>query len=373
MRCLPFVMLAAAACSGDDGVGPGGDGSTQVDAAPADAPGPAGPVVVYVADYGTRIHVFALDRATLAMTAIGETTTAAGPSFLAFDPQRRWLVSAAEGADTIESFAIAPATGLLTRVDGASSQGDGPAHVAVDATGAWVLVANYGGGTAAALPIAADGALGTAASTVTPGANAHQIVVDASNQVAYVPCLGVDRVAVFGFDATSGALSARTPVTAPGDGPRHLALARDGAHAWVMNELDSTVTTYTVGAGGALTAGATVSSLPPDFNGGNSGAEIAVHPTGPWVYASNRGHNSIAVFEVGAGGALTLIANTSTGGNTPRHFSLLPGGGAMLVANQGSGTIHGFRIAPATGLLTAVGELARVSSPAFVGAIALDP
>jgi 6-phosphogluconolactonase len=367
-RHLGILMLALAACSGvgDDAAMPDGDVADSAEA--------TGPVIVYVGDYGTNIHVFTLDRETLQLTAVGEATTEGAPSFLAFDPQRRWLIAADETTDAVESFAIAPTTGLLTRVDSAPSQGGGPAHVAVDATGAWALVANYGGGTAAVLPIDAAGSFGAAVATVSPGANAHQIVVDASNQVAYVPCLGDDRVAVYGFDATSGALSARTPAAAPTDsGPRHLALARDGAHAWVMNERDSTVTTYTVGAGGALTAGATVSSLPGDFNGANTGAEIAVHPSGPWVYASNRGHDSIAVFEIGAGGALTRIANTPTGGSTPRHFSLLPGGDAILVANLDSGTIHGFRIDGGTGLLTSVGEVAAVASPAFVGGIVLAP
>jgi 6-phosphogluconolactonase len=368
MRSFAIGMLVLAACSGGGGTGPGDDASAAIDAEPA----PTGPVVVYVGDYGTQIHVFALDRDTLALTAIGEATAMGAPSFLAFDPARRWLIAADETADAVESFAIAPATGLLTRVDAAPSGGDGPAHVAVDATGAWAMVANYGGGTAAVLPIGADGDLDAAISTVSPGANAHQLVLDASNAVAYVPCLGDDRVAVYGFDAGSGALTARTPADAPVDsGPRHLVLAPDGAHAWVMNERDSTVTTYTVGAAGALTAGASVSSLPADFTGANTGAEIAVHPSGAWVYASNRGHDSIAVFEVGAAGALTLIATTPTGGMTPRHFSLLPGGAAMLVANLDSGTIVGFRIDANTGLLTSVGEVAAVASPAFVGAITL--
>lgn len=373
---MALTILTMGACVGEPAVGPdAADAAATTDgrAAP-DGALPAGPVIVYVGDYGTHIHVYRLDRATLALTSLGETTTGAAPSFLAFDPQRRWLVTVNENAGAVESFAIAPTTGLLTRVDGAPSQGGGPAHVAVDATGAWVLVANYGGGTAAVLPIAADGALGTAVATVTPGANAHQVVLDAANAVAYVPSLGTDRVAVYGFNAGSGALAARTPATAAANsGPRHLALAPDGAHAWVMNERTSTVTTYAVGAGGALTAGATVSSLPAGFGGANTGAEIAVHPSGRWVYASNRGHNSIAVFDVGAGGALTLVANTPTGGATPRHFSLVPGGDALLVANQNAGTIHGFRIDGATGRLTPVGQVAAVPSAAFVGAIALAP
>lgn len=374
MRSALMTIVAMAACSGDPPAGSdAGDGAPASDGRPAvDAPQATGPVIVYVGDYGSHIHIYRMDRATLALTPVGEATTGAAPSFLAFDPQRRWLVAVNENDDAVESFAIAPATGLLTRVDGASSQGGGPAHVAVDATGAWVLVANYGGGTAAVLPIAADGALGAPAATVSPGANAHQVILDSGNAVAYVPSLGSDRVAVYGFNATTGALAARTPAAAPtGSGPRHLALAPDGTHAWVMNEHTSTVTTYAVGNSGALAAGASVSSLPAGFGGANTGAEIAVHPSGRWVYASNRGHDSIAVFDVGAGGALTLAANTPTGGATPRHFSLVPGGEALLVANQNGGSIHAFHVDGDTGRLTSVGQVATVTSPAFVGAITL--
>jgi len=374
---MALTMATMAACSGDGASGSDADPTAtdaRADGDASDAAPPSGPVFVYVGDYGTHIHTYLLDPITLALTSLGETTTGAAPSFLAFDPQRRWLVAVNENANAVESFAIGQDTGTLTRVDSAPSQGGGPAHVAVDATGRWVLVANYGGGTAAVLPIAADGALSAAVATVSPGANAHQAVLDAANAVLYVPSLGTDRVAVYGFTAATGALAARTPATAPANsGPRHLALAPDGAHAWVMNERASSVTTYTVGAGGALTAGATVSSLPAGFSGANTGAEIAVHPSGRWVYASNRGHNSIAVFDVGTNGALTLAANTPTGGATPRHFSLVPGGAALLVANQGAGTIHAFHVDLSTGRLTTVGQVAQVTSPAFVGAITLGP
>jgi 6-phosphogluconolactonase len=205
-----------------------------------------------------------------------------------------------------------------------------------------------------------------------PGMNAHEVVLNAANTVAYVPCLGSDHVAIYDFDASSGALTPRTPVpTASGAGPRHFALSPDGKHAYLMNEKASTVTTFTVASDGALTAGATISSLPSDFSGDNTGAEIAVHPSGKWVYASNRGHDSIAVFSVGQGGALTLIANTPTGGMDPRHFSLVPGGEAMLVANQKSGTITALHIDPDTGLLTSAGHLTSVEMVSFVAAIAL--
>jgi 6-phosphogluconolactonase len=244
--------------------------------------------------------------------------------------------------------------------------------VSVDRSGAWALVANYGDGEVAVLPIAADGALSPAIAATNAGANAHQIVTDGANAVAYVPCKGDDLVAIFGLDAATGALDPRTPTPgAAGAGPRHLALHPDGAHAYVINELDSTVTSYAVGAAGALTPIGTISSLPDGFLGPNTGAEIEVHPNGDWVYASNRGDDSIAIFAVQPNGALSLVDHVSTGGAVPRHFSLLPGGRALLVANQGSDTIHGFHLDPATGLLTPAGELASVPSPAFVAAIGL--
>src|SRR5262249_43986214 len=156
-----------------------------------------------------------------------------------------------------------------------------------------------------------------------------------------------------------------------GDGPRHFALSPDGTHAWLFTEKASTVITFHVGADGSLSAGITESSLPNDFSGDNTGAEIAVHPSGKWLYASNRGHDSIAVFDVDGDGSARRVANTPSGGEDPRHFSLLPDGKAMLVANQTTGNIHGFRIDPDTGLLSDVGQLATVSNVSFVQAVQL--
>jgi 6-phosphogluconolactonase len=371
--CLLAVWLGvAAACT------PGSSVTADARAGEADAPigqpdaGPLGTLVVYVGAGDDRIHVYSIDEDTLALGDLGSVVTGAGPSFLAFDPKGRWLVAVNEGGNAVESFAIAPGTGALTRVDGASTLGAGPAHVAVDRTGAWVLAANYGDGTVAVLPIAAGGTFGAASDSVAAGANAHEVVLDAANQVAYVPCLGADHIAVYGFSAVAGTLNARTPAPAQaGAGPRHLALSPDGQVAWVVNETASSVTTYTVGAQGLLTAQGTVSTLPAGFSGTNTGAEIAVHPSGKWVYASNRGDDSIAIFAVGAGGALTPMGHVKTGGARPRHFSLALEGRALLVANQDGGSIVGFHVDAQTGLLTTVGQLTSVTGPEFVGVLRL--
>jgi 6-phosphogluconolactonase len=356
-----MAAVVVAACGGGGGGGGGGDGG-------GDGRAP-GPLVAYVGGYSNQIGVYSVDRDTLAFTALTPASSGSGPSFLAVDPQHRWLLAVNESSDSVQSFTIA-GDGTLTSVGSRTSGGQGPAHVALDASGAWALVANYTSGDVESVPVAANGALGTPADTITPGVKSHQVVATPSGAL-YVPCLGSDHIAILDL-AASGMLTARTPVAAPANaGPRHLALRADGAIAWVINELASSITTYTVAGNGALTRGATVSTLPSGFTGQNTGAEIAVDPTGKWVLASNRGHNSIAVFSVATNGSLSLLATTPTGDTTPRHFSFVPGGRALVVANQGSGTITGFRFDPTTGALTPVGQLTTATSPTFVEVIEL--
>jgi 6-phosphogluconolactonase len=351
---------------GDGGGGGGGDGGGGDGGGAPDSPVPPRPLVAYVGGYSSEIAVYSGDPDTLAFTPLAPAPSGAGPSFLAIDPQQRWLIAADEQADAVESFTIA-ADGTLTSL-GTRPSGDGPAHVALDATGAWALVANYGGGSVQSHPVAADGRLGARVGISSPGANAHQVVATASGTL-YVPCLGDDHIAILTL-AASGMLTARTPAPAAAfAGPRHLALRADGAIAWVLNELASTIRTYRVASDGSLTPGTTASTLPGGFSGQNSGAEIAVDPTGQWVLASNRGHNSIAVFRTASDGLLTLLGTTPTGGSTPRHFSFLPDGRAIVVANQNSGTITGFRFDPATGSLTPLGSLATATQPTFVQVI----
>ena len=329
------------------------------------------PIAAYVGAADDRIHVYALDPQGLTMRVTSSVETGTNPSFLAFDPQRRWLVAVNEGADTIESFTIAP-DGALARVNAQPAMGNGPAHIAVDATGRWVLVANYGDGSIAVFPIGADGTLGAATDTAIAGANAHQIVLDATNTVAYVPCAGADHVAVYTFDASAGTLTARRLVqTAAGSGPRHIAFHPAATHAFVIHETSSTLTSYRAETSGELRPLETVSTLPDGFTGQNTGAEIAVHRSGAYVYASNRGHDSIVRLAFAPGTGLTDPRHVSTFGPRPRHFSLVLDDTVMLVANQAAGSIHAFRVGAGDGALTHSGEIATSVGPQFVGAFTL--
>lgn len=331
---------------------------------------PPGPMAIYAGSGDDKIRIYELDP-NLSLTPKGDVATGAGPSFLAFDPQRRWLVTVNEGADAVESFAIG-AGGALARVNAQSSRGNGPAHVSVDATGRWALVANYGSGTIAVLPVAADGTLGAAVDEETAGANAHQIVLNAANTIAYVPCLGANHIAIYDFDAQTGQLAARAPVAnGDGTGPRHIAFHPSGNHAFVMDELSSTITSYVVEPDGDLVRIDSFSTLPAGFTGANTGAEIAVHSSGHYVYSSNRGHDSIVQFAFEPNGAqLHDARHISTFGPRPRHFSLVLGDSAMLVGKQAAGSVHAFRVG-SDGVLTAVGEKATPTGVMFVGGFAL--
>jgi 6-phosphogluconolactonase len=377
---IALLVAFLAGCGGSlsggaDGAPAGPDAGGDVpDAGGApDAFVPTGPVMVYVGGGDAKIHVFEMDPETLALTPRGTTATGAGPSFLAFDPSRAWLAAVNEGADAIQTFAIDPQTGALTPVDTTSARGQGPAHVAVHPTSGHLMWANYGDGTASIVAASAAGMVQDAtADDLVPGANAHQIVAHPARGVIYVPCKGTDRVATYAFDPGTGVATALSSGVSPaGAGPRHIAIAPDGDVAWVVNELSSTVTTFTVAADGTLAPIDQISTLPGGFAGPNTGAEIEVHPSGRFVYASNRGHDSIAVFEVLGDGTLAALGHTPTGGQRPRHFSLALGGAVLLVANQTSGNIHAFRVNDATGALTPVGLLAKVPGPAFVGAVSL--
>lgn len=365
-----------------DGASPGSDGAVG-DAGPVDArsgldaaDASRGPLVAFASGYGANLHVLTVDPASGVLTPAG--TSPAGdpsPSFLAVRPGATHLYAVGEAtAGRVGAYAIDRTRGTLSYLGGVSSQGDGPAHVSVDATGKWVMVANYGDGSVAVLPIAADGKLGAPSDTRAVGANAHMIVADPSNKFVFVPCLGADYVAQFTFDATTGKLTPNTPAnvaTAAGAGPRHLAMHPDGAHAYLINEKASTVTSLALDTStGRLSALDTVSTLPVGFSGSNTGAEVWVHPSGKFVYASNRGDDSIAVFTVDAAtGKLTPKAHTKTAGTIPRSFTLDPAGAFLYAANQGSGTLTSFAIDPAQGTLTKAAGGAAVASVTFVGLV----
>lgn len=349
------IVLALAAC--------GGPAAHAIDAPPAvDAPAAPAHWVAYAGGYGGAISWYSVDATTGALGKLGEIP-ARDPSFLAFDPGLAHLYAVDESGSQVVAFAIDRASGALTRLGAQASGGSGPAHLTV--ADGHVLVANYGDGSVAVLPIAADGGVVAATQVVAAGSHAHEVVVAGAH--AFVPCLGADRVAQYtwgqGALADNGQLA-----TASGAGPRHLALSGDG-HAYLIDETDSTVMALAVDGQGQLSALQTVSTLPPGFSGSNTGAEIAV--AGGFVYSSNRGSDDLAIFARDAAtGRLTAMTHVSTGGMTPRQFSLSPDGNWLLVANQGSGTIVSFAIG-ADGVPVATGASISVQAPTFVGIAAL--
>lgn len=319
----------------------------------------------------------------------------AHPTFLALAPNKRFLYAVGElgtfqgkKAGGVSAFSIDRATGRLDLLNQVSSGGPGPCHLVLDATGKWVLVANYGGGSVALLPIQGNGALGEAVSfhqhqgsSLNPqrqeGPHAHGVTLDAANRVAIVPDLGLDRLMIYRLDAVNGRLTPNDPPHAavkPGSGPRHLAFAPDDKHAYGINELSSTVTVYAYdSAGGSLAEVQTLSTLPDGFDRDNSTAEIEVHPTGKFVYGSNRGHDSIAVFARDLQrGTLERVANVPTQGKAPRNFAIDPTGAWLWAANQGSDNLVLFRIDPERGLLQPAGVTVDIGSPVCVQYVPLD-
>ncbi len=360
---------------GSDG-GSGVDGAPDADAGEAETAAPK-PIVAYASGYGPDIQWLSVDTATGAVAPSGSVASfGSSPSFLAVDAAGKHLYAVDESTPgQVGSYAIDPATGALSFQNAVSSGGNGPPFVTVDGSGKWVLVANYGSGTVEVVPIQADGSLGAPVDTESSGAMAHMILPDPSNRFVFVPCLGADYVAQYLFDAGSGKLTPNSvphAAAAPGAGPRHMAFHPTLNVAYVIAETASTVTAYAFDPkAGTLTPGQTVSTLPSGFSGTNTGAEIHVHPSGKWLFASNRGDDSIAVFSLDAKGAMTVHGFTKSGGMTPRDFSLDPSGALLYAANQGSGNVAPFRFDAASGALTSAGSAIAVTAASFVGFAAL--
>lgn len=355
----------------------------------------AGSLLVYFGTYTSAksqgVYVSRLDLGT---GALSEPVLAAGivsPSFLAVHPNRTFLyavneVSNFEGGVTgaVSAFRIDRATGRLTLLNQQSSGGAGPAHLTVDGAGRNVLVANYGGGSVAVLPVGSDGRLSPASAFVQhtgssvntqrqQGPHAHSVNVDRGNRWAYVADLGLDKVLIYRFDSTKGSIVPNDPPAAtvePGSGPRHFAFHPTGRFAYVINEMTCTVTAFACDATtGRLETLQTIATLPEGVavGRGMSTAEVQVHPSGRFVYGSNRGHDSITVFALDEKtGRLTFVQNESTQGNTPRNFGIDPTGRYLLAANQRTDSVVVFRIDEATGRLTPTGARITVGSPVCV-------
>jgi 6-phosphogluconolactonase len=285
---------------------------------------------------------------------------------------------------SVSGFAIDPASGALAPLNREASGGSGPAHLVVDRAGKNVLVANYGGGSIASLPIGPDGRLRPPASVIEHEGSsvhpkrqtkpyAHSINVDAGNRFAYAADLGADRVFIYRLDADTGTLTPATPPSvtlAPGSGPRHFAFHTSGPYAYVINELALTVTAFRRDERtGALRELQTITTLPagvaadPAF----STAEVVVHPSGRFLFGSNRGHDSLVVFAIDERtGTLTHVEHEPTQGSTPRGFGVDPTGAFLIAGNQRSDLVVVFRIDQKTGALTPTGHTVKVGSPVSV-------
>jgi 6-phosphogluconolactonase len=335
------------------------------------------------------IYKLELDLASGKLSAPVLAGKAVNPSFLAIHPSRRFLYAVNEvndfkatGRGAVGAFAIDPKTGQLTLLNQQSSGGPGPCHLITDRQGKHVLAANYGGGSVCVLPIQADGKLGPATAFVQhhgssvnkqrqEAPHAHSVNLDAANRYAFVADLGLDKVLVYRYDAAKGTLTPNDPPgasVAPGAGPRHFALHPDGKHAYVINEMACTVTAFDYGADkGTLKEIQTVTTLPGKLQPGYSTAEVQVHPSGKFLYGSNRGQNSIAIFHINPQtGKLTPAGHQSHHIRTPRNFGIDPTGTYLLAANQDGDMIVVFRIDPRTGALTPTGHDIEVPRPVCV-------
>jgi 6-phosphogluconolactonase len=369
-------------------------GTVEADVRPARAPRE---LALYVGTYtsGTSegIYLYRLDLSDGSLKHAGTTAGVVNPSYLTLDHSRRFLYAvneveefggAASGA--VSAFAVDRKTGALRFLNQRASKGGAPCYVSVAATGRFVLVANYVGGNVAVLPVQRDGGLGEAVDVEQhegsgpdrerqEEAHAHFITLDGENRFAYACDLGTDKVMVYRFDRRTGSLTPNAPPSVsskPGAGPRHLAFHPRARFVYVLNELDSTVTAFAHDAArGTFRELQTLSALPRGFAVANTGADIHITPDGRFLYASNRGHDSLACFEVNARtGALRPIGHTPTEGKTPRNFVIDPTGRFLLVANQKSDNIVVLSLDSRTGALRPTGQTARVPSPVCLKLVA---
>jgi 6-phosphogluconolactonase len=342
----------------------------------------------YTGGKSQGIYQSELDLASGALTPATVAAEVVSPSFLAIHPSRRFLYAVNEAeiagkkGGAVSGFALDPRTGQLTLLNQQSSGGAGPCHLVVDSRGKSVLVANYGGGSVASLPIGDDGKLGPATSfiqhkgtSVDPkrqeAPHGHSINLDAANRYAVAADLGLDQVLVYKFDAAQGTLAPNDPPfarVASGAGPRHFAFHPTGRFGYVINEMGNTVTAFAYDAEhGILKEIQSITTLPEDFKGTSYTAEVQVHPTGKFLYGSNRGHDSLAIYTIDPdSGRLTAVGFEKTGGKTPRNFGIDPTGTYVLACNQASDNVVVFRVDQNTGELKPTGHTLAVPAPVCV-------
>jgi 6-phosphogluconolactonase len=354
--------------------------------------------LVYVGTYtgpnSKGIYAYRFDPAMGQAASLGLVAETVNPSFVAIDPTRRFLYAVNEISDyqgkksgAVSAFVIDRASGKLTFLNEMPSGGAGPCHVSLDRTGKYVLVANYDSGSVAVFPVLKDGKLGEASSVIQhsghgpdperqKGPHAHQIALSKDNRFAIAADLGLDELLVYRFDAAKGTLEANHPPFGrvdPAAGPRHFVFHPNDRFVYVTNEMASTVTGFSYDAAKAsLSKLTSVSTLPAGFNGENDTAEIEISADGKFLYDSNRGHNSIAIFSVdGTSGTHKFLEAVPTGGKTPRNFVIDPTGSYLFAANQDSNNIVIFKIDKQTGHLTPTGQVLEAPSPVCIRFVAI--
>lgn len=337
-------------------------------------------LLFYVGTYTERgsqgIYTCVLDSSSGAVHVTGSAADPFNPSFVVLHPNGRSLYGVNETNEgAVAAWAVEPETGTLTLLNRQPSLGAHPCHLSV--ADGHLLVANYSGGTVTALPIREDGSLGEPSSTVRHSGSGptgrqqsphpHMILPGPTGRWLYVPDLGLDQVLLYEWHNGQLKPGATVAVT-PAAGPRHLTFDRTGRFAYLINELDSTVIAFRVdGASGALEAFQTVPTLPAGATGPNWPAGILLHPSGRFLYASNREHDNIAIYQVDAGtGALTPAGHVPSGGRWPRAFAIDPTGRYLAAAHQHGDTIVTFAIDPETGALTPTGHVAQVPAPVCI-------
>jgi 6-phosphogluconolactonase len=362
-------------------------------------PAVKGQYIAYVGTYTSKttskgIYAYRFDAEKGQLTPIGIAAETADPSFLAVHPNGKFLYTVNEIGNfnggvsgAVSAFAIDAKTGALKFLNQVPTRGAGPCYVSLDKSGNFVLVANYDSGSIASFPVQYDGSLGTASGYVQhsgtgpdkerqEGPHAHWVGTSPDNRFALAVDLGLDQVIVYDFDSSKGIF---TPMLSgfakvkPGAGPRHLAFAPDGKFAYVLSEIESSVTVFSYQAkNGAFSSPLqTISALPKDFSGHKEAAEIAEHPSGKFLYTSNRGHDRIAVFAIDEKkGTLKSLGQVLTGGKTPRHFAIDPTGAYLLAENEESNNIVIFHIDAATGSLTPTGQTVDAPSPVCITFVA---
>lgn len=338
---------------------------------------------------GEGVYAFRFDAEKGALIPAGVTGGVRNASYLAFDSSRRFLYCVNEFKEfegrpsgAVSAYRIDPETGALTFLNMKASGGTDPCHLMPDRSGRNVLIANFASGSVSVIRIEGDGSLGEMAdfvqhegSSVDPkrqaGPHAHAVEIDAANRFVFVPDLGMDGIVIYAFDAATGKLTPNPRqnfiAAKPGAGPRQLAFHPDGRFAYVINELNSTMTAYAYDAAkGTLSELQTLSTLPADFSGHSTCAEVQIAPSGKYLYGSNRGHDSLVAYAVGGDGRLTLVGHEKTRGRIPRNFDISPDGKFLAAANQDTNDIVLFRLDERTGMPVATGNVVQAGTPVCV-------